>query len=81
MAVDIARDRGVAIAGYTVNGDFGATAAPVQVAGNIVSAPDGAIVLAHMNHPGSGTAEGVRRALEQLRGGNVRFTFVDGTSP
>ena len=81
VAVDIARDRGVAIAGYTVNGDFGATAAPVQVAGNIVSAPDGAIVLAHMNHPGSGTAEGVRRALEQLRGGNVRFTFVDGTSP
>ena len=53
----------------------------MQVAGNIVSAPDGAIVLAHMNHPGSGTAEGVRRALEQLRGGNVRFTFVDGTSP
>ena len=81
VAVDIARDRGVTIAGYTVNGDFGATATPEQVAGNIVSAPDGAIVLAHMNHPGSGTAEGVHRALEQLRGSNIRFTFVDGTTP
>lgn len=81
VAVDIARDRGVAIAGYTVNGDYGATATPAHVAENIVTAPDGAIVLAHMNHPSSGTAAGVRRAVEELRGSAVRFAFLDGTLP
>ena len=81
VAVDIARDRGVAIAGYTVNGDFGATATADQVASTIMHAPDGAIVLAQMNHPTSGTGPGVRRALEMLRGDAVRFTFLDGSRP
>ena len=81
VAVDIARDRGVAIAGYTVNADFGATAAAGHVASAIMKAPDGAIVLAHMNHPASGTGPGVRRALEQLRDDAVRFTFLDGSRP
>ena len=81
VAVDIARQRGVAIAGYTVNGDFGATAPANHVASALRHAPDGAIVLAHMNHPTSGTGPGVRRALEQLRGDAVRFTFLDGSRP
>lgn len=81
VAVEIARGRDVRIAGYTVNADFGATATPSQVATSIVDAPDGAIVLAHMNHPHSGTVDGVRRALEHLRGEAVRFTFLDGTLP
>lgn len=81
VAVDIARERGVKIAGYSVNGDAGATAAAGHVASTIMHAPDGAIVLAHMNHPSSGTGPGVRRALEQLRGDAVRFTFLDGSGP
>lgn len=81
VAVGIARERGVAIAGYTVNGDFGATAPANHVASAIRHAPDGAIVLAHMNHPTLGTGPGVRRALEQLRGDAVRFTFLDGSGP
>lgn len=81
VAVHIARERGVQIAGYSVNGDAGATAAAGQVASTIMHAPDGAIVLAHMNHPSSGTGPGVRRALEQLRGDAVRFTFLDGSGP
>ncbi|MCG7297310.1 polysaccharide deacetylase family protein [Corynebacterium afermentans] len=81
VAVDIARDRGVAIAGYSVNGDFGATAAADHVASAIMQAPDGAIVLAHMNHPTSGTGPGVRQALEQLPNDEVRFTFLDGSRP
>lgn len=81
VAVDIARERGVNIAGYTVNGDAGATATAGHVASAITHAPDGAIVLAHMNHPTSGTGPGVRHALEQLRGDVVRFTFLDGSRP
>lgn len=80
VSVDIARDRGVQIAGFSVNGDYGATASPGQVAANIEGAPDGAIVLSHMNHPQGGTGPGVRQALEALRGSDVRFTFLDGSS-
>lgn len=81
VAVEIARDRGVKIAGFTVNADYGATSPADQVAAAIMDAPDGAIVLAHMNQPSSGTAAGVRAALEQMRGGTHRFVFVDGTAP
>jgi len=81
VAVEIARDRGVKIAGFTVNADYGATAPANQVAAAIMDAPDGAIVLAHMNQPSSGTAAGVRAALEQMRGGTHRFVFIDGTAP
>lgn len=81
VTVEIARDRGINIAGFSVNGDFGATAPANQVAASIRTAPDGAIVLAHMNQPASGTAAGVRAALEQMRGTSHRFVFVDGTTP
>lgn len=80
VAVRIAADRGVGIAGFTVNGDDGATADAATVAARINAAPDGAIVLAHMNHPGSGTAAGTRQALNALgTDGSVRFSFLDGT--
>lgn len=81
VAVQIAHDRGVKIAGFSVNGDYGATAPANQVAASIRTAPDGAIILAHMNQPASGTAAGVRAALEQLHGGTHRFVFIDGTTP
>lgn len=79
VAVRIAGDKGARIAGFGVNGDDGAQASPATVAARIVGAPDGAIVLAHFNHPGSGTAAGLREALTQLEGQDVRFVFLDGT--
>lgn len=79
VAVRIANDGGVKIAGFSVNGDYGATAAASEVAQNIVGAPDGSIVLAHMNHPQSGTSAGVARALESM--GQTRFVLIDGTRP
>ena len=66
VAVDIAARAGMRIAGFHTNGDFGASASPAQVAHQVMHAPDGAIVLAHMNHPHSGTAAGVRQALEHM---------------
>ena len=81
VAVRIATDGGVKIAGFSVNGDRGATASAAEVAAALQQAPDGAIVLAHMNHPSSGTASGVRTALTHLRSESVRFTFLDGTQP
>lgn len=81
VAVQIAHDRGIKIAGFSVNGDVGATATANQVAASIRNAHDGAIVLAHMNQPASGTAAGVRAALEHMRDTNHRFVFIDGTVP
>lgn len=75
VAVRIARDMGVNIAGFSANGDDGAQAGVASVAARIVGAPDGAIVLAHFNHPGSGTGPGLREALTQLEGQDVRLVF------
>ncbi|MFZ2528026.1 MAG: polysaccharide deacetylase family protein [Rhodococcus sp. (in: high G+C Gram-positive bacteria)] len=77
VAVAIARDLGVRLAGFSVNADFGATARPAVVEKQLLSAPDGAIVLAHMNQPASGTAAGLRAALPVLVRDGVRFVRLD----
>lgn len=76
VAVRIARDRGVRLAGFGVNGDQGATLPARTVATNLVFAPDGAIVLCHLNQPHGGTAEGLARALPGLLGAGTQFTHL-----
>lgn len=67
VCVDLCNAYGVRIAGFTTNIDFGATAPAGKVTSQLLGAPDGAICIGHMNHPGSGTAAGLRAALQQLR--------------
>ncbi|WP_231908933.1 polysaccharide deacetylase family protein [Corynebacterium timonense] len=74
VAVEIARDLGVSLAGFAVNGDAGATLPGPAVASALRHSSAGAIVLMHMNQPGRGTADGVREAIPQLRAAG--FTFV-----
>lgn len=76
VAVEIAGLLGVRLAGFAVNADYGATASPDTVATHIRHAPDGAIILAHLNHPASGTAAGLRAALMTLRAEGVNFTHL-----
>ena len=71
--MELAHRMAVKIAGFAVNADAGATADASTVAANILAAEDGAIVLAHMNQPGNGTAAGTRLAVEQLRIEDVEF--------
>ncbi|WP_156806869.1 polysaccharide deacetylase family protein [Corynebacterium capitovis] len=71
VAVRIIRDRGIRIAGFTTNLDYGGTASPDAVTTNLLGAPDGAIILGHMNQPRGGTAIGVDAALNRLA--NVQF--------
>lgn len=73
-AIQIARDLGVSIAGFAVNGDAGATLPAPSVTNSLVHSRAGAIAIMHMNQPGHGTAEGVRAAIPQLRAAG--FTFV-----
>lgn len=73
-AVAIARDLGMEIAGYSVLGDAGATFSASKVTAQLMSAKDGDIVLLHMNHPESGTREGVADGILYLE--NRGFSFV-----
>lgn len=66
VAARIVNDLGERFTGFTVNGDGGATFTAAQVHREVAAAGPGAIVLAHMNHPGGGTAAGVAAALPQL---------------
>ncbi|MEH3154621.1 MAG: polysaccharide deacetylase family protein [Gordonia paraffinivorans] len=75
-AVAIVSGTGLRIAGFTVNGDAGATLPPEQVAHQLRTAPDGAIVLCHMNKPGCGTADGLRAALPVLLGEGTTFVHL-----
>lgn len=67
VCVDMCNAIGVRIAGFTTNIDFGATAAASKVKAAVSGMPDGAIGLGHMNHPGSGTAAGVKAALTHMQ--------------
>ncbi len=73
-AVKIAHKNGVEIGGFSVLGDAGATFSAEKVASQVSNAQSGDIVLLHMNHPESGTREGVKKAVEYLK--TQGFTFV-----
>lgn len=65
--------RGYQVAGFSINGDDGATAPAATVARRLEKAAPGDIVILHMNKPGSGTAEGLARALPVLLQRGLRF--------
>lgn len=76
----IARYLGMPVAGFSVNGDGGATYTAGMVEEALLSVTDADIVLAHMNRPEGGTAEGTGRALPRLVDRGVRFVTLAGAS-
>ena len=81
IATRVARAMGQWVVGFSVNGDFGATAGPAQVHRQFLAVRPGGIVLAHFNHPGSGTAAGVARALPVLKERGYRFRRLSEVIP
>lgn len=73
ISVKIITYLGYEIINFTINGDYGATAKKEVVKRNIVSAPNGAIILLHMNHPERETAEGVIMAIPELKNRGIKF--------
>ena len=67
VAVRIVNAMGYKIAGFSINGDEGATASAIKVKSNILAAKGGEIVLCHANRPGSGAANGVTAAVNELK--------------
>ncbi|GAA2810352.1 polysaccharide deacetylase family protein [Kitasatospora sp. CM 4170] len=74
VATRIAADLHTRVAGFTVNADGGATFTAAQVRAEVAAAPPGAILIAHMNHPASGTAPGFAAALPPLLTAGRTFT-------
>jgi peptidoglycan/xylan/chitin deacetylase (PgdA/CDA1 family) len=66
-------DLGLRVVNYNVLGDAGATYSASQVASAMLTSTPGSIILAHMNRPSRGTAEGIEAALPKLRKRGFRF--------
>ncbi|MFE6052288.1 polysaccharide deacetylase family protein [Kitasatospora sp. NPDC056446] len=73
VATRVVADLGERVAGFTVNGDGGATLPASEVRQEVASAPPGAIVIGHLNHPGGGTARGVAAAVPGMLAAGRRF--------
>ncbi|WP_245562446.1 polysaccharide deacetylase family protein [Nocardia araoensis] len=74
VAVSIVNELGETPVGFSINADFGATASATQVQTAMNAAAPGAISLAHMHRPRSGTGAGMIAALPKIRA--MGFTFV-----
>ena len=73
VAARIVTDMGDRLVSFSVNGDGGATFTPGQVRSTVTAAPGGSIVICHMNHPESGTAQGIAASVPYLLASGYRF--------
>lgn len=76
VAVEIVRDLGQQPLGFSVNGDKGATASAASVRSTVTGAAPGSIVIAHMNHPESGTGAGMADAITALKAAGWEFVSL-----
>ena len=73
VAVRVVKDLGLRVVNFDVLGDAGATYSAAQVANAIVKSKPGSIILAHMNRPQGGTAEGIQAVLPKMHRRGLRF--------
>ncbi|SES34077.1 polysaccharide deacetylase family protein [Salipaludibacillus aurantiacus] len=78
IAIKVIEDLGLTAVNYDVLGDAGATYSAEQVKESLLSASPGSIPLLHMNQPSSGTAEGVKKAIPELKAAGYSFVLLDG---
>lgn len=67
VSAEIVGTLGMTAVGFSINGDAGATLPPQIVTREIARAKATDIVIAHGNHPASGTAQGLTGALTVLK--------------
>jgi peptidoglycan/xylan/chitin deacetylase (PgdA/CDA1 family) len=73
VAARIVTDLGLCPVDFDINADGGATFSPYQVTEAALRSRAGSILIAHMNHPGSGTANGIAAAVPRLQARGFRF--------
>ena len=78
VALAIAARLGLRAAGFSINGDGGATFPADTVEAEVRRAGPGDVVISHMNQPGAGTGAGYRAAVPaMLAEGTVFLTLSD----
>lgn len=80
VAVRIVHDLGLTPVGFSVNADNGATSPAPAVSAAITRAAPGSIVLAHVNHPESGTGAGVGAAIPAMLAAGWQFVPLGAQS-
>ncbi|WP_332691563.1 polysaccharide deacetylase family protein [Halalkalibacter lacteus] len=78
VAVEMVNELGLEVVNFDILGDAGATYSASQVHQALIEATNGSIALLHMNQPSSGTAEGVRLAVRELREKGYSFVTLEG---
>ncbi len=73
VAVRIAQELDHQVAGFSVLGDAGATYTREQVKKALLGSTPGSIIIAHMNHPESGTGPGIMDAVPELKKRGFKF--------
>jgi peptidoglycan/xylan/chitin deacetylase (PgdA/CDA1 family) len=73
VAVRAVNDLGLRVVNFDILGDAGATYSAAQVENAMLTSKPGSIILAHMNRPAGGTAEGIEAALPKLNRRGLRF--------
>jgi peptidoglycan/xylan/chitin deacetylase (PgdA/CDA1 family) len=73
VAVRVVNELGLQVVNFDVLGDAGATYSADRVADAVLRSKPGSIILAHMNRPDGGTAEGIDAALPRLSRRGFRF--------
>lgn len=73
IAVKIANELKHEVIGFSILGDAGATFSKEKVENAFLSAKKGEIVIIHMNHPQSRTADGTIKAIKELKQKGFRF--------
>ncbi len=73
LAVKVSQMLGHEVIGFSVLGDAGATFSAAQVKTAMLSSRPGDIIIAHINHPESGTGAGIMAAIPELKKRGFRF--------
>ena len=73
VAVRIVRALGLVPVNFDINADAGATFSAAQVRTATSAAGEGSISIAHFNQPGSGTAQGIADAIDDLTQNGMTF--------
>jgi peptidoglycan/xylan/chitin deacetylase (PgdA/CDA1 family) len=76
LALEIIESLGLGVAGFSLNADDGATLTRQQIVRRLQRAKNGDIIIAHVNKPGSDTAEGLAAGLKALQERGFRFVTL-----
>ncbi len=76
-AIALIQAQGFIIGGFSLNGDWGATATAEQAEHNLSTATDGEVIIAHMNQPTRASGPGIVAGVLDLKARGFTFVRLD----